>query len=91
MKNDKITWEKVNADSIEFTKNNIDQAIKIIDGKFGKDFHKKHPEVVMSFLQVATSEYSAITIKNAVTELNHSIKEVRDEINSVANQIESIQ
>lgn len=95
MNNNKPTYSKLIDDSINFAKVNLYTSIEIIDEKFGKGFHKKHPEVVTSFLQVIAKEFSGIVVSNAITdlkeELSEEMKNIQNGINAVAYQVEKLE
>jgi len=50
---------------------NFEAAIQIIDGKFGKGYAKKHPELISGFMQAAALDI-------LTTELGEQLSKLRD-------------
>ena len=58
--------DAIHAGVLELTHDTLEHAIGWIDGKFGKDYAKGHPELLASFVSAAMIGYAGSVIAAAI-------------------------
>jgi hypothetical protein len=73
---DKIggSWRDLADDAFSNTTKNFQKSIEVIDEAFGKDYAKKHPDLVGAFLQASATEMSGIIIGVCIQELQNPLR-----------------
>ena len=59
------------------------KAVKVIDDEFGKDYSKKHPEIVGIYMQTIVKDFNTSII-------GKKLQEIGDSLNYLADRVEDL-